>query len=90
MVDKLYAFYDEGAKFFGPPVMAANINMIRRSLLEMEKQNAPMPFLMYPNDFVVYEIGVYDQDSGMLEATAPPVRIAVVKDLLSDQAQVVP
>lgn len=80
----LYAFYDEGAKFFGPPLMAQNLGMVRRSVRALAQQNADAPFLQYPREFVLYEIAQFDDVSGAIVPVSPPLRLHSVQDLLTE------
>lgn len=82
-MQKIYSFYDEGAKFFGPPVAAQNISMIQRSLRAAAAENAQVPFLQYPAEFIVYEIGAFNEETGAVEPTTPPARLQSVSDLIS-------
>ncbi|AXH75136.1 MAG: nonstructural protein [Microviridae sp.] len=82
-MQKIYSFYDEGAKFFGPPIASQNLSMIQRSLRAAAAENAQVPFLQYPAEFVVYEIGAFDEETGAIEATTPPARLQTVADILN-------
>lgn len=81
-MQKIYAFYDEGAKFFGPPIAAQNISMIQRSLRAAAAENAQVPFLQYPREFVLYELAAYDEETGRIEPTTPPARLQSVAEIL--------
>lgn len=84
---KMFSIYDEAAKFFGPPISAPNAEMIRRTVRQMVADGVQVPFLQYPDEFVVYFVGEFDEDSGCVTGLdSPPERIAKISELMAQSA----
>lgn len=73
---KLYAVRDVKADAFGAPMSIATEGLARRSFLEacMDQRS---DLCKYPNDYMLYELGSYDPNSGEVKAHLPsPIFIA--------------
>lgn len=66
---RLYAIYDKKAANFGEPLLAVNDAVMVRYLKDGLSPQHPM--LKYPEDFDLYSIAGYSQDTGRIEAEAP-------------------
>lgn len=82
MNTKLFALYDEGARFFAPPIMSPNVTMVARTMLQMEQDKIPANFMQYPKSFVLYEIGEYNEETAQIDPISPPIRHATVSELV--------
>lgn len=78
----LYSLFDQGARYFGAPMMTQNEQMLRRGLEALLQDNARLPIFEYPEEFVVYKIGEYDPETGEITPTIPPARIETVAAFL--------
>lgn len=64
MIKKLYSFLDTKAGVFTPPIPAFNDAVISRTAaLEVAAGNGT-PLATFPNDFVIYQVGEWDDASG--------------------------
>jgi len=78
----LYSLFDQGARFFGAPMMAQNESMLRRGLEALLQDNQRLPIFEYPEEFVVYKIGEFDQETGEISPVIPAARIETIAAFL--------
>lgn len=70
MIDKLVAVFDVKLKLFMSPFLARNIAAGLRQFSDM--CNAPNSQLgKHPEDFVLYELGTFDIENGILSPATP-------------------
>ena len=62
---KAYAVYDNKAEAFMQPFFAGNAGLATRTFADNAK-NPESIWNRHPNDFVLYEIGEYDENQGIL------------------------
>lgn len=64
----IYTILDTKSKGYGLPFYAKNdatvIRTIKNSMISQQSE-----YSMNPEDFILFKIGTYDQDSGVLEVT---------------------
>lgn len=87
MSEKLFAFYDESAQFFNPPIMAMNVKMIHRMIAQLREDRQDPPFLRYPREYTLYEIGEFDQENGRLTSYEIPKRLQPVWEIVDQLRQ---
>lgn len=86
----LFAIYDNGAGFFGPPLMSPSLTMFRRSMDLHLRDNPQAPMFEYPEEFAIYEIGFYDEETGNIESHSPPLRVGSVAEVMRRPGTVPP
>lgn len=74
MTQKLYAVYDTKASYYMTPWPCRNIGIARREFASacLKRDSALGQF---PADYVLYEIGVYNDNDATIESIIPPTRI---------------
>lgn len=72
---KVFALYDLKGKFYAPPFVAPTVGMASRSFADIARSPESIVY-KHPEDYILYQIGNYDDNSGVLEAVIPPVHIA--------------
>lgn len=70
-VENLYVIHDRKALYFGTPNPARNDNEAFR-LVQDAIEYGDTILAKHPEDFDLYEIGSYDNTSGLLKPTIPP------------------
>ena len=66
---KLFSVYDAKAECFSPPFCALATGAAIRSFTDDVNSGDPKsPIAMHPHDFVLFEIGVFNDGDGHLEA----------------------
>lgn len=78
----VFAVRDRAADVFGQPHFATSIGSAIRSFSDEVNRSADNNiFNKHPDDFDLYHLGSYDDNTGFFECGAPQ-QIAVGKDLL--------
>lgn len=78
----LYTVYDKKAGYYLEPVFSLRSGLILRNFIDVVNQKpATHPFSKYPNDFALYQIGFFDQDSAEIDA-CKPVFVTDLSDLI--------
>lgn len=66
----VYAIYDSKMEVFSPPYVMANRATALRVFGDM-CQDPQFPYSRHPKDYFVFEIGTYDDHSGIIESQKP-------------------
>lgn len=74
MVQKLYSVYDSKASYFLTPWPCRNDGMARREFAGV-CSNPDSPMGKFPADFVLFQVGEYDDHDAKLTSAVPPVRL---------------
>jgi hypothetical protein len=71
---KIYSLYDEKAEAFGTPFCALNEGVSKR-MFDRLLRDADSMVSQYPDDYVLYEIGAFDDQKGYIDGYDKPKRI---------------
>ena len=71
----IFSIYDEKAEVYNTPFFQGTVGMALRSFQELVRDNESMLF-KYPEDYILYCIGEYDEKTGEITANIPPAFIA--------------
>lgn len=74
MTQKLYAIYDNKASYFMTPWPCRNEGLARREFASA-CQNPDSALGKFPSDYVLHEIGEYNDNDAVITGTQPPARI---------------
>lgn len=77
---RIYSILDLKAQEFSPPFFQKNDRLAMRVVTESAKGNGSM-LSAYPDDFMLYRIGDFDNESGMITCDNRPQLVMSVKDL---------
>lgn len=66
----VYSIYDVKGKFYGSPFTVLNDDLCLR-LLDQLLHNPDTDYRLYPEDFVVYCIGEFDNNTAIVTSCAP-------------------
>lgn len=77
--------YDVATRVYVHPLACvASVAQLKREMTEYVNQdNKQTPPQQYPEDFEVYRLGEFDDESGVLVPIAPPERLFRLSDLKS-------
>lgn len=79
MLMKVFSVRDMKSEAFLQPYFSVNQGTALRAFDEAcQKQDSP--FYKYPNDYVLYEIGSYDDETGLLTALTPVKMMSCAAD----------
>ena len=67
---RLFAIQDVKLGAFSPPIASANEGTCQRTIQDWMR-NSQHPFAMHPGDYNLYEVGKFDELTGMVEQDAP-------------------
>lgn len=70
---KMYSVYDAVAKEFGPPVLARNNDVASRMYVQLLAEHR-----LVQADFILYWIGEYDTETGLVTPVEAPEKVDVV------------
>lgn len=79
---RLFSVHDLKLGAFSPPFAAANEGTALRTLTDMISNSPRHPFALHPGDYVCYEIGEFDELSGMV-VQGVPRSVCNLTDLVS-------
>ena len=75
MTQKMFAIYDNKASFFMSPWLCRNDGIARREFASA-CSDPKTPFAKYPADFVLHEIGSFDDHDAVLVSITPPLLVS--------------
>lgn len=70
MINNAYAVYDSKAQVFTKPTFARNDSEVTRSFADQINQEGN-PLNVHSEDFTLFHIGVYDQETALFESIEP-------------------
>ncbi len=85
MIHKTYSIYDEKAEAFIRPIFMPNEALAKRAI-QTSAMDINHPFAQHPGDYVLYELGDFDDTTAFIHQLAPPARICTIAELIPDQA----
>lgn len=71
MILKMYSIYDKKAELYHPPSYCHTVGHAMRVFTTLFS-NVETPFNQFPDDFQVWEVGAFDDQSGSLVSLAKP------------------
>lgn len=72
---KVFSIFDDKGAVYAQPFFMATTGQAIRTFSDACKDNR-MELCKHPEDFSLYELGVFDTSSGKLEAVIPPKYLA--------------
>lgn len=82
MLFVVFSVRDEKAQVFSPPVLALNVAMMMRSISDL-LMDGKHPYAKHPEDYVLYDLGVFDDNTAAFSFPAAPKSLVVLRDLIS-------
>lgn len=79
---KMYSIRDAKGEIFNPPFYKGTHGEAERDFDKLCRDEKSMPY-QYPEDYDLYYLGIYDDQTGRIESLATPqhiVKAAVVRD----------
>lgn len=79
----IVAIKDRASNGFGQPFFVAAIGQAIRSFQDEINRAAPDNDLnKHPDDFDLYQLGIFDDDTGSIEVMTPPMQIGIGKNFV--------
>lgn len=76
-----YAVYDRKAEMFSPPFLEVKDGTAIRAIQDAIASK-DHPFAKYPEDFSLHQLGVFDDETGVITPNEKPVKIQEVEKLI--------
>jgi len=86
---RVFAAQDAKVKIFLPPFFTPHLGQAMR-MWEDCVNDAQTMVARHPADFVLYELGTFDDDTGILTALSPIVRIASALEVVKKPQEPLP
>lgn len=71
---KVFAVFDVKASCFGKPFVLATNGLAMRGFVDVCRDKK-CPFVAYPSEYSLWELGTYDPNTGVLVSLAKPMQI---------------
>ena len=83
MINKIYAIYDNKAKAFMQPFTTQNAELAIRTFKE-HVNNPESIFHRHPNDFCLYEVGTFDDQTGLVDNHIENHNLGLAAEFIQD------
>lgn len=84
---QIYSLYDQVAEYFHPPFVADNYPTLTRSLAAIAQDpQTDLPFFRHPDDFVVYQLGDFNDITGKIATLEIPLRLQSIAQAIRGAA----
>jgi len=67
---------DKPAEMYMAPIVVPTLAVLYRDLRDAVRPGQDNPIAKYPADFEVFQLGVFDDETGALDVFATPLRLA--------------
>lgn len=82
MIKIMCAVYDTVSKVYAPPFYVNTKGEALRSLANAVNDKNMGDLAKHPKDFILFEVGSWDDLTGRLESVVPPERLAIASDFV--------
>ena len=89
MIKKMCSVYDTVAKVYAPPFYVNTVGEAVRSLANAVNDKNMGDLCKHPKDFILFEIGSWDDNTGLLTAVVPPERLGLASDFVDSKLEVI-
>lgn len=79
---EMMAIYDSASAAYLPPFVVATVAMMQRQLQEQAERDANHSFVKYSEQFVVFHLGAFDNETGLV-TSMPPTSLGTIQSLLA-------
>lgn len=89
MILRIFSMYDTKAEAYIRPFFMPNLALAQRAIVTAG-QDPDHPFAQHPGDYVLYELGTWDEEHAEFELRVAPEKHGTVKQLTPKAEQAVP
>lgn len=79
-----YAVYDRKAELFSAPFLEVKDGTAIRAVQDVVINQSDHAFAKHPNDFSLHRIGVFDDETGVIEGQDAPKKVIEIETLQGD------
>jgi len=87
MIKTVVSVYDTVAKIYGPPLGFLNAGEACRWFADLVNGADGNNVAKHPKDFILYDVGSFDDLSGVLVAKAPMGRLGLASDYVEEKVK---
>lgn len=84
---KMYSIFDTKSRVYAQPWFSVNDATAIRSFSQVANDPSTQIF-HHPEDFILYQIGHFSDDSGVCMATTPPVHLGAASNFKREDTQI--
>lgn len=89
MILKVYSVYDAKVKAYGGPFFQTNAGEAIRTFTDIVNDERTT-LHRHPTDYVLFEIGEWDNQVGQLKATVPPINLGLASEYVQVKSPHIP
>lgn len=82
MIANIFCVLDTKSASYGVPFFSVSRGSAIRALHHQLTNDRENMMFKYPNDFILYELGTYDDVSGLISPGTVPVLVITIADLI--------
>lgn len=86
MIMKVFSVYDSKSQVFSSPFFSPQIGSALRSFSDAVN-DSQTPFFRHPTDFVLYQVGEWDDNLGGFTNVSPHLHLGVAKDFKTPEVK---
>lgn len=80
MILKIFSMFDTKAEAYVRPFFMPNLALAQRAIVRAG-QEADHPFALHPSDYILYELGTWDEEHAEFGLSVAPIKHGSVKQL---------
>lgn len=80
MIKKIVSVYDTVGKFYSPLYLYTTVGEALRSFSDSVNDPKAGTLNAHPKDYIMYELGDYDDSTGLITPVIPPNRLGIGSD----------
>ena len=85
---QMFSVYDTASGLFARPIFAQSRGIAIRSFSdEVNRQAADNTLYQHPEDFQLFHLGVYDDQTGVCESLDKPLRVVTASEVKLDNGK---
>lgn len=81
MILYIYSVYDVKSKIYETPDFCLNENVCRRNCQSAIMAHSDLKYAQFPEDFVMFQLGTFDNESGLISYADQPEVVFKFLDL---------
>lgn len=86
MILRIFSMYDEKAEAFIRPFFMPNLALARRAIVKTG-EDPDHAFAHHPNDYILYELGTWEEEHAEFNLTVTPIRHGSVYELTPERTR---
>ncbi len=89
MILRIFSMYDTKAEAYIRPFFMPNVALAQRAIVTAG-QDPEHPFAQHPSDYILYELGTWEEEHAQFDLTVAPLKHGSVKQMTPKVDQAIP